>query len=190
MTCPNCGNNIPAYTKICPTCNFDMEEYEIEITTMDMERAKFSNDLTKYEIEKNKLKKLEEKRDEKNSEYYKEQEINEKDFSKKDLRTSVLGLCSICVGCFGSVFGFITAFIGIILGVIGLVVSINIMKAHSKKTGMTFVLSIIGTSISVLFLVGSLCIGYLGCPHNLTSPTTEALNGCYRNCQHTLKAFE
>lgn len=54
MTCPNCGNNIPGYTKICPTCKLDTEEYTKEYETGDIDEnvTQFKKFLSLTEEEK------------------------------------------------------------------------------------------------------------------------------------------
>ena len=71
-----------------------------------------------------------------------------------------LGICSISIGVlFGLGFGVFGALIGLGLGIAGLILSINYNKAYPNGAKAGFITSIIGLSLSFVFLIGCAACG-------------------------------
>ncbi|MCR5205701.1 MAG: hypothetical protein K6E47_11645 [Lachnospiraceae bacterium] len=180
MTCPNCGNNIPGYTKICPTCKLDTEEYTKEYETGDIDEnvTQFKKFLSLTEEEKQQQFKQE------LTEHLEKIDPPDKEFDRKDKNVIALGICSISIGGASLFVGCALAIIGVILGVVGLVVSINIMKQHNKRSGRTFVLSIIGLCLSCCLLFGCVALGghdgygYYGMLGEVSGCTDKCVSDC------------
>ena len=155
MNCPNCGNNIPGYTKICPICNLDIEEYkeEYEIGDIEDNYAQLKKTMSMTEEERQELLKQE------LAEYLKGDTVQGIEFAQNDRDTIALGICSVSIGGASLIVGVLTAAAGVILGVIGLVLSINNMKEYNKRCSNTFILSIIGLSLSCLMFFGFITLG-------------------------------
>ena len=188
MNCPNCGNNIPGYTKICPICNLDIEEYkeEYEIGDIEDNYAQLKKTMSMTEEERQELLKQE------LAEYLKGDTVQDIEFAQNDRDTIALGICSVSIGGASLIVGFALAIAGAVLGVVGLVISINIMKQHNKRSGRTFILSIIGLCLSCCLLFG--CVA-LGCHdgygyYGMLGEVSGCTDKCVNDCNHFMKAME
>lgn len=77
-----------------------------------------------------------------------------------DNKANNFAIAGLILGIVSVVFAFIYVWIGLIAGIVGIILSVNGRKSAEKRGLATagLVLSIVGTSLSGIFVVCALCV--------------------------------